>query len=113
MSRFESAITHLPFHGFHFSQPLDITLAAVESCPEERVREVGGEARADHLAAEAEDVHVVVLDALMRRVDVVADRRADAAHLRRGDRGADPRAADEDTPLGVAPLQRLAELARL
>ena len=67
---------------------------------------------ADHLGAEAEHVHVVVLDALVRGVDVVADRGADPRELAGGDRGADARAADEHAAL-VAGLDRLAQLARL
>ena len=62
-----------------------------------------GERRPDDLGAEAEHVHVVVLDALVRRVDVVADRRADPGDLAGGDRGADARAADEDAALARAP----------
>src|SRR5438309_11357420 len=111
--RFESAITHLPFHGFDFSQSLYVTFAAVESCPEEGADEVGREARADHLRAEAEHVHVVVLDALMRRVDVVACRGADPALLRRGDRRPDARAADENAALRASILQRVPDLASL
>src|ERR1700682_1096607 len=86
LCRFDSAIAHLPFHRFNFFQSLYITLTAVESCPEECAHELAREARSDHLGAEAEDVHVVVLDALVRGVDVVADRSADAAHLRGGNR---------------------------
>src|SRR5947207_15440783 len=70
--RFESAITHLPFHGFDFSQPLYVTIAAAESCPDERAHEFGGEARPDHLRAPAQHGHVVVPDAWVRRVGVVA-----------------------------------------
>ena len=54
-----------------------------------------------------------MLDALVRGVDVVADRGADPRELAGGDRGADARAADEDAPLGLAGQDRLAELARL
>src|ERR1019366_6568114 len=86
LCRFDSATTHLPFHRFNFSQSLYVTIAAVESCAEEGAHELGSETRADHLGAEAEHVHVVVLDALVRGVGVVADRGADAAHLRGGDR---------------------------
>ena len=43
----------------------------------------------------------------------MADRGADAGELAGGDRSADARAADEDPALGVAALDRLAELARL
>src|ERR1700730_534719 len=111
--RFDSAIAHLPFHRFNLFQSLYITLAAVESCPEERAHELDGEAGPDHLRAEAEDVHVVVLDALVRGVDVVTDRSADAAHLRGGNRSADAGAADKDAPLRPAALDRLPELPGL
>src|SRR5206468_2514269 len=67
----------------------------------------------EHLRAEAEDVHVVVLDALVRGVDVVADRRANPGHLAGRDRGTDPGAADEHAPLGVAVQDRLADVAGL
>src|SRR5205814_2365885 len=65
---------HLSFHCCDFLQSPDITLAAVEPCREERPDQVGGKGRADDLRAEAEDVHVVVLDALVRGVDVVGLR---------------------------------------
>src|ERR1700704_2157058 len=74
LCRFDSAIAHLPFHRFNFFQSPYITLATVESCPEKRAHELDGEAGADHLGTEAEDVHVVMLDALVRGVDVMADR---------------------------------------
>src|SRR5204863_771587 len=110
--RFESAIAHLSFHRFHLPEPRDIALAAVEAGAQERAHELRGEARPDHLGAEAEHVHVVVLDSLPCRVGVVAYRSADAAKLRGRDRGADARAADEDAALGVAAVEGVAELAR-
>src|SRR5262245_51265858 len=50
--------------------------------------QVLGEPRSDDLRADAQHVDVVVLDALMGRVNVVADRRTDALHLVGPDRGA-------------------------
>src|SRR5260370_236312 len=85
LCRFDSAMCHLPFHRGDFFQPLDVTLAAAEARTEERAHEVDGEARPDHFGAETEDVHVVVLDTLVRRVDVVANRGADARDLAGGD----------------------------
>ena len=64
--------------------------------PRKATRALEGELRADDAGAEGEDVHVVVLDALARRVRVVADGGADAADLVRRHGGADARAADED-----------------
>src|SRR5205823_1292200 len=81
--------------------------------PEERAHEVGAQARPDDLGAEAEHVHVVVLDALVRGVPVVADRGADARHLARGDRSADARSAHEHASLRAAGEDRLADLASL
>jgi len=90
-----------------------VTLFSVEPGREKRAHEVCGEAWAYDLRAEAEDVHVVVLDPLVRGVDVVADRCPDAGDLGRGDRGAHARAADEHTSFRLAVLERGAELGRL
>src|SRR5713101_7060973 len=73
LCRFDSAMCHLPFHCSHFFQPPHVTLAAVELRSEERPHEISGEARPDHFGAEAKDVHVVVLHALVRGVHVMAD----------------------------------------
>src|SRR5436190_8488232 len=101
------------FHRFDLLEPADVALAAVELRGQEGADELGGERRADDLGPEAEDVHVVVLDPLMRRIGVVADRRADPRELARGDRRANARAADEDAALGLAAENRLADLPRL
>src|SRR5262249_8134542 len=61
----------------------------------------------------ADDVHVVVLDSLVRGVDVVADRGADPRHFAGGDRRADAGAADEHAALGASVEDRLAELVGL
>ena len=82
------------------------------SAPRGSAHELAGERRADDLGAEAEHVHVVVLDALVRGVAVVADRGADAADLRGGDRGAGARAADEDAALGASAHDRPADRLR-
>ena len=58
--------------------------------------------RADDARAEAQHVHVVVFDGLMRGVGVVADRRADARELVGGNRDAGAAAADDDAALGLA-----------
>src|ERR671937_656068 len=55
----------------------------------------------------------VVLDTLVGRIDVVTHGTTDPVQLRDGDRGADAGAADEDSALGIAVLERLAELASL
>ena len=63
-------------------QPCQIaTFSRRTSRREKRPHELAGERRADDLRAEAEHVHVVVLDALVRGVRVVADRGADPVDL--------------------------------
>src|SRR6478752_1907683 len=64
--------------------------------------QVLGEPGTDDLRADAQDVDVVVLDALVRRMHVVADRGPDALHLVGADRGADAGAADHQSTLGLA-----------
>src|SRR5579864_3673511 len=64
--------------------------------------QVLGEPGADDLRADAHDVDVVVLDALVRRMHVVAHRGADALHLVGADRGTDAGAAHHQAALGLA-----------
>ena len=59
--------------------------------------------------AERQDVHVVVLDALVGRVRVVADRGPDAADLVRGHARPDAGAADQDAAVGLAVADRVAD----
>ena len=87
-----------------------MTFFSVETCRKKRAHEIGGETRAYHLRAEADDIHVVVLDSLVRGVHVVADRCPDPGDRARGDRGADTGAADEHATLGLSVLDRRAEL---
>src|SRR5436305_3368726 len=71
LCKFESPIAHLPFHRFDFFQALDVPLAAVELCSQKCLDELRCEARADDSGAEAQNVHVVMLDALVGGVGVV------------------------------------------
>src|SRR5262245_14192408 len=100
-------------HLLDLLQPTHVPFPSVELRTEERAHELAGQLRADHLGAEAEHVHVVVLDALVGRVRVVADRGANAVDLARGDRCSDARPADEDSAVRVAASDRLADLAGL
>ena len=63
---------------------------------QERDGALDGGLDADDPGPERQDVHVVVLHALVRRVRVVADRRPDPADLVGRDGRADARAADQD-----------------
>src|SRR5690242_21438902 len=98
----DSPIRLLPFHFLDLFKPAHVALASVEARTQKRTDELRGKFRAHHLGAEAEHVHVVVLDALVGRVGVVADGCADPSDLARRHGGADPRAAHEHCPLGVA-----------
>ena len=56
---------------------------------------------ADDACPESEDVHVVVLDALVGRVGVVANGGADAPNLVGCHGGSDARPADEDPAIDL------------
>ena len=103
----------LLLHRLDLAQARDVALASVEARLQKRPDEVGGQLGADDLRAQAEHVQVVVLDALVRRVGVVADRGPDSGELAGRDGGSDARAADEDPALGPAVRERGADLARL
>src|SRR6266566_4364515 len=97
-------------HFFDLLKPAYIALSSVEASAQKGSNELSGELGADHLGADAEHVHVVVLDTLMGRIRVVAGRCTDPVELARRDRCANARAADEDTALGCAGQDRLADL---
>jgi transketolase len=80
---------------------------------QERTHQVDRERGPHHLGAEAEHVQIVVLDALVGRIDVMANRSADSDELAGGHGGSYAGSANEDSAVGVAVLQRLAELPRL
>src|SRR4051794_13325309 len=100
-------------HLLDLLQPTHVAFPAVEFRTQERADKLARELCADDLRPDAEDVHVVVLDALVGGVRVVADRSADTRKLAGGDRGADAGAADEDAALRGTRPDRLAELSRL
>ena len=100
--------------GFDLKEAAKAFLRA-EDC---EVLDVGTHSRdpvdySDFAAADDQHVHVVVLDALVRRVGVVTYSGADSRDLARGDRGADPGAAHEDGTLRLAAANCLRDLARL
>ena len=93
------------FEGEDFFEAADETLFGVdEVCADEGVDALEGEGGADDARAEDEDVHVVVFDALVGGVSVMAHAGADAGNFVGGDADADAGAADEDAALGVAVL---------
>src|SRR5262249_10248924 len=112
-TRRDSAILHPPFHRSHLLQTCHVPLATVEAGCEKDGDELLRDRGADDLGAEAETVHVVVLDPLVRAVEVMADRCADPGHLAGRDSRPDSRAADEHTALGPAGLELLTDLLGL
>ena len=76
-------------------------------------RTISSASRPDDARADAEDVHVVVLDALVGRERVVAGGRTHARHLIRRHAGADATAAEEHAavvPRRQWPRHRLGEV---
>ena len=55
-----------------------------------------GEPRSNDLRANAHDIHIVMLDALVGRMDIVTDRGADTLHLVGRNRGTNTGAAHHD-----------------
>src|SRR6188508_1824985 len=88
-------------HLLDLLQPTHVAFPAVEFRTQEGANQLCCEGSADHLGADAEHVHVVVLHALVGRVRVVADRCADPCELAGRDRrlpSGSPRRAREPCP---------------
>src|SRR5581483_2942352 len=92
----------------HLRQAAAVPLLLAEARARERRDDVPCELRPDHARPDAEDVHVVVLDALVRRVVIVADARADSRELVRGDADADAASAEDDPAVRLAGTDRFA-----
>lgn len=88
-----------------------MTLFASKLRTEEGLDEFDGDGLADDPGADAEDVHVVVLDPLVGGVVVVADAGADAGDLVGGDADADAAAADQNAAVGPTSNNDLANFA--
>src|SRR5690349_10805051 len=82
-------------HFLDLLEPSYVALAAVKPRGKEYPDELGSKLAPDHLRAQAKHVHVVVLDALVRGVGVVADRGADPGDLAGRHRGAHAGAANQ------------------
>src|SRR3990172_5096303 len=103
------ALAALALHLRHLVQAAAQTLLPLEAGAQERLHQLHRQRAADDARAQAEHVHIVVLHALARGVRVVAEGGADAAHLVRGDAGADAAAADDNATLGAPVNDRLAD----
>ena len=96
------------FQGSHLAQAAQVSLGLAELGGQERLDEVPGHGRSHGPAAHAEDVHVIVLDALPGREMVVDQRGADARNLVGADRRADAAAADRHAAVHLSRCHALA-----
>lgn len=81
-------------------QPALVALFVSEIRPEECFHQILGKFDADNARSENQDVHVVVLNALMSGIAVMANCRPDADQFVGGNTGTDPAAADQHTTFG-------------
>ena len=89
------------FERGHLRQPLHVAGLAREPGVEKRFDELARQLVADHPAAEHEHVHVVVLDALVGGVGVVAQAGAYPGDAVGRHRGPDAAAAQDDSAIGA------------
>src|SRR5437773_4829238 len=94
-SRAGARLTVARLQRLDLAQAAHVPLLAAEARGHEGAHQLHGEGRTDDPSAQDEHVHVVVLDPLMRRVGVVADRGPDPRQLARRHRGPDAAAADQ------------------
>src|SRR5262249_51655922 len=80
-----------------------------KSCREKRVTQIAGNLNSDDSAAHAEDVHVVVLDALVSRVVILHQTRPDARNFVSAHGRTDSATADGDAALDFALCDGLRE----
>src|SRR5215471_13531696 len=90
------------------SQAPLVPFLVAESCPQECLYEVFCQLHADYARTENQHIHVVMLDALMRRVAVMADGSADAGHLVGGNTRSNSAAANQHAALCSPIEHRLA-----
>src|SRR5207249_6848615 len=96
------SISGLRLESDHLRQPAAMALLAGKRRSQEGSHQLPSQLRADHPAAHHQHVHVIVLDALMGGIRVVAEPGADARQLVGGDGSADSAAADQDGALRAA-----------
>src|SRR5690349_5895086 len=86
----------LRFQRRHFRESAQMARFLAERRVQERVNHVPRERRTDDAAAHADDVHVIVLDALSRREVILHEPGAHAVHFVGADGGIDAAAADRN-----------------
>src|SRR5271163_2276122 len=93
---------HSGFERFHFVETANVAHLIGKFRAQKRFHEIFGELFADDAATEHQDIHVVVLDALMRGIGVVADGGANAVNFIGGHADANTAAAHEHATVGLA-----------
>ena len=99
----------LEFQVCDFAQAAQVSRRLAELGGQEGLHEVPGHARPRRAATDADDVHVVVLDALRRGEMVMDQPRPDTRNLVRADRGPHTAAADRHAALHRACRYGLSE----
>jgi len=95
------------FEGFHLGETPYVTRLAGKLCGKIAVHEIECYIRPDDARPEHEDVHIVVLNALLRRVVVMAHRSAYAFEFVGGDGNTDAAAANQNAAIRLAALHLL------
>src|SRR5262249_31550574 len=90
-------------------QPAKVAVRATKLGCEGRLDEVPGDGRPDGPSTEADDVHVVVFDALPRGEVIFHEGGPNAGNLVGANRRADAAAADRDTALDFSASYRASE----
>ena len=88
------------FQRGHLGEAAPMPRLVGEASVQERANQLAGELDADDTTAEHQHVHVVVLDALVRRVGVMAQSGANPGNPVRGHRCAHAAPAEQDAALG-------------
>jgi len=102
----DSGTRETTFDGENLVEPAPMTLLARELGGKKNSNDVTGKRRPYDAGTEAEDVHVVVLHRLPRGITVVADGRAHAGKLVRGNRHAGTAAAYDEAAVYTSIAQR-------
>src|ERR1039458_1635084 len=90
--------------------PFKAWFLCLELCADECVRQLKRQRRSDDPRAQHEHIHVVVLHALVRRIGVVANPRANSRNLVRRYAHTHARSANQNSPRRNARFDRLAHL---
>src|SRR2546430_4558845 len=99
---FQICLKSVALYRVDLAEPPHVALLAAERRAGEGLDQFGCDRGPDHAGANAEHVAVVVADALLGRVVVVGDGRADARDLAARHRDARAAPAHHDTALGLA-----------